>query len=401
MKIFKIILSSIVALLLFVVGGHTVFAGTMNFSITPVLPSNQARAGEGYFDLLMKPNAKQTIEVQVQNTSAKQITVDTIVSQAATNSNGVVEYQPNSIKADATLKYKLTDYVKAPAKTVIPAGKTVNVKIDVTMPEGATSGYMAGGLTFKQDASELKQDKSKSSMAVNNEYQYVIALLMRQSTATIAPKLQLNGVTPTQVGARNVITTNLQNTSTGFLNYMNVNATVTGISNKKLKYDYANAQMQMAPNSNFNLPIPVSMTGIAQDGKYSKPMEAGKYKLHLTVYGQKDANGQYETTVNGKKIRYAYRWEFDRDFEITANQAKKLNAKDVTIKHDKPLNIWWLIAGALALVLVLILVFVLLAKRRKKAEEEENEKAELQARLAEMEDKLKKSVSESESEDKE
>mgnify|MGYP002233236536 FL=1 len=40
--------------------------------------------------------------------------VEEEIASATTNINGVVEYSPNKIKADSTLKYNLVDYASIP-----------------------------------------------------------------------------------------------------------------------------------------------------------------------------------------------------------------------------------------------------------------------------------------------
>lgn len=387
MKKLKWLVTSIIATLLLVAGAQTVHAASMNFSVTPVLPSNQVNPNEGYFDLLLDPGKTQTLEVQLTNSTDKKVTVETSIASATTNINGLVEYSPNAIKPDSSLKYNLKDQVKAPSETVLEPKSQATVKLEVNMPKDAFNGVVAGGVTFKQKASETAQSNKSQGVTINNEYQYVVALLMRQQKGTVPPTLALNSVAPSQVNARNVINANLQNAAMGYLNQMNTTATVTGISDKSLKYNYNNSNMQMAPNTNFDLPIPVSNTGAIEEGTNSQPLKPGKYHLHMVVYGQKDTNGKYETAVDGKNVKYAYRWVFDKDFEVTGEQARTLNAKDVTVKHDK-FNWWWLIIAAIFLILLLILFFILW-KRRKKDEEEDPEKAALEAKLAEAEAKLK------------
>jgi hypothetical protein len=169
------------------------------------------------------------------------------------------------------------------------------------------------------------------------------------------------------VNVRNVINANLANGQMGFLKNMNVDATIKGVSDTSLTYSYINQHMAMAPNSNFNLPIPVSTGSGTKSSNgtidYSQPLKAGKYHLHMVVYGQKDAAGQYTTTLDGKKQAYDYRWIFDRDFTITAAAAQKLNAKDVTINHNPGPN-WLLIIGIIIIILALLILFFILWKRR-------------------------------------
>ncbi|MCL2676368.1 MAG: DUF916 and DUF3324 domain-containing protein [Streptococcaceae bacterium] len=383
------------SVLLLIGGVQSAKADEIAFSVDPNIPANQAEAGSGYFNLLMNPGQKQTVTVKLTNSTNKKVTVESSISSATTNINGLVEYSKNGLKPDSSLKYNIADYAKVPAETVLQPNTSTTVNIDVTMPSASFKGLIAGGITFKQKSSETDQKNNDQGFAIKNEYQYVVALLMRQDKGNLAPDLKLNTVEANQVNSRNVINANLQNPAMSYLNNMNVDAKVTGITDKSLSYSYANSAMQMAPNTNFNLPIPVSIMGAIQNGQFSKPIKAGRYHLDMTVYGQKDANGKYETTVNNKPVKYDYKWTFGKDFEVTAQQAKDLNANDLTVQKD---NTWLylLIAAGVLLLLALILFFLLLRRRKKNAKEDAKtasastaEADELKAKLAEMEEKLK------------
>lgn len=361
--VFTLVLSGIIAF------GKPAFANQFNFSVKAVLPENQASKAS-YFDLLMKPDQEQTLSVELSNSTDKSVTVEQGLASATTNLNGVVEYSPNNIKADSSLKYNMKDYVNLDKEIVLPPKTTKTVKIKVKMPATRFKGYMAGGLTYKEKQSEKKTSDSKG-ISIQNEYAYVIALLMSQETEKVAPDLKLTKVAPGQVNYRNVINANLQNPTMGYLNQMQLTETIKGIDNPKLVYKSSKEMMQMAPNSNFDYPL--SLNG--------EKLQPGKYQLKMTVHGQKDENGKYVVKDSkGNETRYKYEWKFTQDFEITADKARELNQKDVTIKQD---NSWikWLIIALIILVLILILFFILW-KRRKKEEDEKT------ARIAELEKKL-------------
>lgn len=338
--------------------------GVISYSVSPVLPSNQARGDVSYFDLLMDPGQTQTVQVNMNNAGSKTAKIEVSVVSAKTNVNGIVQYTPNKIKADQSLKYNLENLVSAPKIVTIAPVASTTIDVNVAMPNVALSGQIAGALNFKQ----LDQAKTTDGkgFAVNNAYQYAVALLMQQNTTTLAPSLHLHKVSATQLNNRNVITANLQNSRAGYLNNMSVHANVTGKTVKGVHYHLDKAMMQMAPNTNFDLPIPVSDQGSLNQGQYSKPLQAGKYHLTMTVYGQKNSNGKYTDTVAGKQVHYDYKWTFARDFTVSAKHAGDLNKRDMTINHQN--NWWWII---LVLVLILLWWFFIIWKRRKKDQDEE------------------------------
>ncbi len=379
MKVIKQALSILIITLIGFIA-LDVKAGTLDFSVNPNLPTNQANAGEGYFDLLMKAGTSQTVTVTLTNNAASTITVDIAVSTATTNMNGIVQYSPTKAPLDKSLKYNLADLVKSPQKVTLQPKSNKTISLTVTMPNQVFNGIIAGGVTFKEE-NQAAASEAKKGMTITNTYQYVLGFLLRQTHTLVAPDLSLGKVAPSQVNARNVINATLTNSAMGYLNDMNVKAEITGITNSKLKYSYDNAAMEMAPNTTFALPILVSIQGAITNNENSQPLQAGKYQLSLTVYGKKEANGKYETTVNKVPTKYDYEWTFNQDFTITARQANTLNATDVTVPKANPLNLL-VYVGIGIVILALLLIFFLLRRKRKAKE------STLQAQLEEMQEKL-------------
>lgn len=358
--------------------GQKVKADEMSFSVTPILPSNQI-GNSGYFNLLMHPGDKQTVEVKIVNLRDTPIVVEENVSSATTNLNGVVEYSPNQIKPDSTLKYNMKDLVSAPAEISLSPKETKTISIAVNMPNAPIQGLMAGGLTYQEKSSNTKSSSKSKGVSIINKYNFVIAFLMQQSETKSAPDLKMNDVEPGQVNYRNVINANLQNPNMAYLNTLYVQSDIKGISNSKLEYKSNKEMMQMAPNSNFDFPVALG-SGTA--------LQAGKYHMVLTAFGQKDPNGKYTMKDSAGKVqKFNYKWTFERDFTITAAKAKELNAKDVTIKHN---NSWWIWLIAILLILIILfLLFFILWKRRKKDDDDDKEDDnEVAKQLAELKSML-------------
>lgn len=329
-----------------------IFADELNFSINPILPKNQAQSAS-YFDLLMKPGEMENVEVQVMNLTNKRLIIEESVASATTNLNGAVDYSPNTIKPDPSLKYNIKDYIVAPRKISLLPKETKNVSINVKMPASVFQGTIAGGLTYQEVGGTAPKVKN-NGVSVINKYAFAVAILLQQNKMKLAPNLVMKAVFPGQVNYRNVINANLQNPAATYLNTMYARAEVKGISNKKIEYTSTKEMMQMAPNTNFDYPIAL--------GKGNK-LEPGKYNLSMTVYGQIDStNGKY-TMINssGEKLNFDYKWMFTRNFTISAAKAKALNAKDVTLKVKGTHFISWpvLLGG-----LFILMVFIILLLRR-------------------------------------
>ena len=360
---YKKIFLAIVWLILSTFGGVSVKANEFRFSVDPVLPSNQANPKVGYYDLLLAPGQKQSITVKLSNQTNEMVAVDVSIASATTNINGVVEYITNAIKPDISLRYNMKDYAKGPGRVEIPAKSIKNVQIEVTMPDSNFDGLIAGGITFKQDPSQLESTELDSDgISIQNQYQFVVGLLMQQTDKVVPPVLNMNSVVPAQVNYRNVINANFQNSAMGFLRDMAVDAQVTHKGQTDVLYKVQKDSMSMAPNSNFDFPMPL-------DGQR---FQSGTYTYDTDVYGERNPKGAYVygTDTEGNPQHYTYHWKFSKDFTISGEDASNLNASDVTLPRNKSW-LYWLI-GAVILVLLLLLLFFILWKRRKKDEEESN-----------------------------
>lgn len=358
-KKMKKIIFFISVIALFVGISSQASASEFNFAVTPNIPDNQVDKTKTYFDLKLSQNTEQDLTMELRNDTENEVTIELSVNSATTNMNGVVEYGPNKIKQDQSLKYNLKDLVTIQSEVKIPGKSKKSVPIHVKMPDEKISGVLAGGITLKEKKVEDNNTKSDTSsgMAIKNEYSYVVALLMRQSTVAVKPDLLLQRVAAGQNNARNVIQANLQNPEPTYLNQLKVQAEITKKGSSKVLYHSEKSGMQMAPNSNFDYPIALN----------GEKLAGGNYHIKIVAYGGKSENGSFTSgkDENGLSIKYSYKWTLEKDFTIKDELAKKLNKKDVSIKQDYT----WLYF-LVALFIALIIVFLVIWKRKKKQHDE-------------------------------
>lgn len=338
--------------------GHnqTVSASEFNFAVYPQFPAAQSSGNTSFYDLWLRPKAKQTLTMTLKNSTDQDVKLDVSIASATTNDNGVVEYGINKIKPDTSLKYNLKDYVTYAKQVTVPKKSSLAYHVQVAMPSTEFAGELAGGITFKQHANGDSGTKHKG-VTVKNRFAYVLGLVMRNNNTLVQPKLSLHQVKATQVNYRNVILANLQNSKAVYINQVKADSVITKAGSSKAVYKHSVAQMQMAPNSNFNFTTPLN----------GKAFVAGKYHLKLTVLANKSTAGKSDggKDLSGKDIKYANRWVFEKDFTITTAQAKKYNAKDVTIPKAK--TNYLLIIGLIVLIVLLLLIILVmwLRSRRK------------------------------------
>lgn len=316
-------------------------AEEMQFYPEPKYPDNQL-SRSGYFDLLMKPGQKQTIEINLVNNGEKTIKVKPVIKVATTNTNGVVEYGEAPSKPDKTLEHSIEKIVKPIDKVVeVEAKKSKPMRFEVSMPSQSFDGILVGGITIMDD-NQKENTSAQAGMNINNQFAYAIAVVLRESKTPVKSDLVLGKVKADQNNARNVVSATLRNTKPKYLNQMKVDAKVYQKRNDKDTVLHSiKSDMQMAPNSYFKYPIPYN-------GKY---MRAGKYMLDMTVTAGKDD-----------------KWHFKREFTITRSEANKYNDKDVSVEPEKDNKLWIIIAIVIAVVIVVLLIIYMIHNRRKKQE---------------------------------
>lgn len=313
----------IVALLGFSTPAHA----QLQFTYETVKPENQQSDVE-YFNLLMQPGQKQTVEIMLTNRADEEQTIEISLNGAKTNSNGVVEYGPSSIKNDNSLKHDFKDIVTGPKEITLAPEETAPLKLDIAMPETTYDGKIAGGIQLKSKPTEKEEKENEKATGVINEYAFVIGMVLKETETPIVPELSLNNVYAGLSNYRNSIFANFSNKTADFVNNITVEMEVTEKGSEAILYDTKRADMRMAPNTMIDFPL--EMNGDL--------MEAGEYKARIIVTSGSD------------------KWAWDKEFKITDEEADKYNAQDVTLIQERGIN--WklivLIAGGVFVVFLAI-----------------------------------------------
>jgi len=307
----------------------------LNTHVTPLFPESQVDESKGYYELLLAPGQKETLQLKVGNSNSEPIKVQVTPHTAYTNTLGNVEYGKDAKEADPTLVHSL-DELMTPSEVITLAGKETKViDIPVQMPTDAFEGYLAGGLRIAEIKDEEESETPEGEgVAIKNEFAHVVGVVVSNTRDSVQPELELLDVFADQLNYRNVISATLQNFIPTFVNQLAVEATVKRAGESDVLYEASKEMMQMAPNSNFNFPI--SLEG--------DRFRSGNYVLELTA-----VSGDNE-------------WSWTREFTIDADDARKLNREDVMIDNSPN---WWMIGAIILLtLLVMILLYLALKKRR-------------------------------------
>jgi len=309
------------------------------FTYEVVFPENQ-HSDQGYFDLRMTPSQKQTVQIKLINMSKDApVTIDVKRNTVKTNSNGVLEYGPNTIKLDKSAAIDFDSLVSVPESVTLAAGETKNLDIEIQMPEQSFDGVVAGGIQLeKKDTDEDKKKQNKETGVVN-KYAFLVGVLLTETDANVEPEITFNSIYPDLSNYRNAIFVNFSNTQRTFIGDLSVEFEVRKKGSSTVLYDTKKTDMKMAPTSMMNFPLLLN----------GNEMQPGDYTGHVVV-------------TSGDK-----RWEWEEDFEITKEQAEKFNKQDVSLVQDKGLN--WkmilLIVGGVLILVIVILVIIYLYKNRK------------------------------------
>ncbi|ANZ96876.1 DUF916 and DUF3324 domain-containing protein [Brochothrix thermosphacta] len=312
-------------------------ASELNFSVNAVIPDNQIDKEKSYFDLKVTPGEKQNLIVKLRNTTDKEIVINPHIQSAKTNKNGVIDYTPNKIKKDDTLKIAMEDIAKVPKEVTVPPQSEKDLTIEVTMPKDKFDGIILGGIYLKEDTSKNKEDDKEKDVAIKNEYSYVVALQMRQNNNKVKPMLHMNEVNPETQNARNVIVANIQNSEPMIISKLKIDATVNKKGSKDNLAILKKENLQVAPNSNFNIAVPLE----------GEKLEAGTYILKMKAESA------------GKE------WQFKKEFSISADKATTMNEKDVTLEKETPTMLYIFLGVAFLIVIAVVIYFIIRRNKRK------------------------------------
>ncbi|WP_265456017.1 DUF916 domain-containing protein [Enterococcus sp. HY326] len=314
-----------------VVSSQRVFATSsgLNLLVSPLLPDNQLTAKVNYFDLLLKKEEEQTVTVVLNNPTDQDRVVAIEVNPATTTYNGTVEYEDKEPNEDL-VPFNICDAVEVEERIELPANQTIDVPVTIKMPDVAFDGVVAGGLklreiteeTAKTETSAESTDKAtddrtdvttedsttESTFAeesresvVTNTYTYVIALLLSQNKAAVAPEITLGGMSLKNVKNQDAISLELVNEANAYAQDVRVEATIS-LEGGDESFTSEQSNMKIAPASIFNYPVEVE-----------SDLLAGDYLVETIVYSEKAKDGAYEAS-DGE--RYIYRFELSQTFTL-------------------------------------------------------------------------------------
>ncbi|EAD3310049.1 DUF916 and DUF3324 domain-containing protein [Listeria monocytogenes] len=312
--------------------------GDVGYSVQAQIPSNQIDKKQTYFDLKMQPKQKQTVEIDVMNSSNEEIQVEAAINYATTNRTGVIDYSQNNLaKKDKSLEHPLSELAKIPdgqKLLTIPVNGKKTVQVTIEMPVEPIDGVVLGAVQVKKkNTMEAKESKGVS---LKNEYSYIVGMQLSETDKQIKPHMNLLSIKPTLINYHTAIAAKLQNNQPVIIKNLSIDAKVYQQNKDKMLYQTKKTDMTMAPNSNFEF-------GIDWE---NQPLKEGKYRLKMTA-------------TNGVET-----WEWDETFTI-GKKDQDLNKEAVNLKQTSQ---WLYITIAAGTFLGFLIIILVIRKRRKKQE---------------------------------
>jgi len=315
----------IIIILLAIVGGSHVNAKEqgIGFEVRPILPPTQIDRELGYYYVQTSPGKTQNIDLNITNTSDKEIELDIIVENGITQSNGNLGYSNDLEKIDKSLKQPITELLKPENDTLtVGAGKNIDVSFKLTPPNESYEGVKVGQIIIKPH-----DDKEKKG--VSEVYQYALGFVISENGEPFNDGNQLvdGNVKAAVINGQKVISFNLVNPEPKMIENLAVEAYVTE-NGEKIKEVKIN-NFSFAPNSKVDFLLPWGLANF-------KP---GEYIYHYS------AKNSYDS------------FNYEKKFTIRGNDAKNLNNETAfSVVTPTYLKIVIVIINVLIIVLFIVII---------------------------------------------
>lgn len=301
----------------------------VNYSVEAILPEENQNPDVTYFDLLAAPGEEMELQMLVHNYSDEPLEVDVAITDATTNSNGLIIYEEDE-EIDPSLDNPLSELVELEEERVtVPAGESRPITAHLKLPEEEFEGVKLGGFRF-QEVSENSQLSDDEGIQIKNEYAYVIGLQVRENDAQLSPELQLQSIEPDLYNHRTAIKVNLQNPTPTVIQNLDITAEIFESNSEEPLQVATQEDSSFAPNSNMNFYIDWE----------NQPLEAGEYRLELQA-------------TNGEQV-----WEWNKTFSIQAESAlSEMNESAVELDNSSNINqlLMYIIIGLAVIIVILLL----------------------------------------------
>ncbi|WP_125708758.1 DUF916 and DUF3324 domain-containing protein [Lacticaseibacillus porcinae] len=250
---------------------HQVHAEGAGFTVTPQMTASQIGGDLGWFNLLVKPGVQEKLPVVVANQSNQTKTLRLQLTNAYTQRNGQIGYDPNTQKR-INAQTSITAIGSKPVTVELAPKTGKTVTFTVTPPE--FSGVVLGAI-YAQDQTPAAQS-SASGFAITNQFAMVVAVALQTSETKVPPQLTLASA----AANTKQIVAHVQNPQPTLFGKLTLKSTVN--FQGKAVLTQTDKDFAMAPNS--DLAYQLTPQSTLQPGQYQLVIDAtaGTAKWHLT-----------------------------------------------------------------------------------------------------------------------
>jgi len=317
------------------------------FSVTPVLPENQVPDTPGFFDLMVTPGMRQTIEISITNTTSEELSVSTVTFTPTTNINGIIDYgSPGT--PDETLTIDFAD-IAIPERdiTVLSPGETRYLSIALSIPDEGFDGIILGAINT---INNIDQTEAAQAGTIISRFTFAIPVRLQITSDEIEPQIIFGGISTRLINHRAAIVAEIRNPLPRITRDVIVSAAVYPQGGNRPVFTRENIEVEFAPHSIFPLAF-VDEAGIGL------------------------SPGLYTTVIHLE--RESRVWEFKEDFEVFAAEAIILNEGALNLQALQPsqglpgvlayIDLWLLLtlAGTLTLLIIIIVFTIVIRKSNK------------------------------------
>ncbi|MDT2600973.1 DUF916 and DUF3324 domain-containing protein [Enterococcus hulanensis] len=306
-----------------------------SFSVEGIPNEKQLDPDAGYFYLREEPGSQDKLKLKIQNNSSEKKTFTIKVTDANTNSNGLIDYTGQLPNA-SELALPLTSVINPKQQEVTVSKNSIaEANIDISMPKEPQPGVLMGGIVV----SEKKDNENESkTISIGNTYSYTLGVLLTNENDKIFNKnisVQLKNVEAKLSNGRKIIQGAVLNNNP----YVFGTATMTG----KVVEERSTKIVKEKKQNDINI-APYSVFPFQIDYKKDE-LRAGNYV--------------FEGNIKTKEKT----WHFSKKFVITEKEAQDINNKSVFRLHIPSWLIYSSYILAILNLLLLILIFLIWGKK--------------------------------------
>ncbi|MGM0218062.1 DUF916 and DUF3324 domain-containing protein [Enterococcus sp. AZ126] len=305
----------------------------LGYVVTPLQPNTQIDVGKSYFYIKTIPGETQTLQMRVASTKKEEIHLKIYGVDAMTSNSGKIDYTGDLANKDESLKEPLSSLLKVETPEITVGNfEEKMVQVQVTAPKEGYDGVKMGALVV-----ELVPDKKKQK-GISTKYNYKVGLITAENgdEFTNGKTLKLNEVKASILHGKKMVLASLQNPEPKVIDNLDIVTTMIEKESGKVIKEKTVQNYKLAPNSHFDFELDWGINDLP----------SGTYTLKM------DAKNADE------------KWQLSKDFNITNEEAKEINALSIyAIKTPT-----WLKIVSIAIAMISLALMGTLFYRRKKWE---------------------------------